>query len=352
MSRAEKVRDFDPNSPGDPNSSLFGLPFDTSEAEVIVVPVPWDVTVSYKDGASRGPDAILQASVQVDLFDPSVPDAWKIGLAMDEISDEVREAATRLREDAKRYIDAITTGIDPLSVAATDNIRTAVNEGSLWLNDWVEARCRHWLEQGRRVALLGGDHSTPYGMLKARAGRHDAFAILQIDAHADLRDAYEGFDFSHASIMRNALRIPQVSHLVQVGIRDYCQEEADVIAANPTRITTFFDRDLKHAQYAGATWAQQVQNIIERLPKKVYVSFDIDGLDPKLCPNTGTPVAGGFEFEQALYLIEQVVRSGRTIIGCDLNEVAPGETGEWDANVGARMLYRMCNLMAVANGGA
>jgi hypothetical protein len=133
MSRAEKVRDFDPNSPGDPNSSLFGLPFDTSEAEVIVVPVPWDVTVSYKDGASRGPDAILQASVQVDLFDPSVPDAWKIGLAMDEISDEVREAATRLREDAKRYIDAITTGIDPLSVAATDNIRTAVNEGSLWL---------------------------------------------------------------------------------------------------------------------------------------------------------------------------------------------------------------------------
>ncbi|MBP6716079.1 MAG: agmatinase family protein [Acidobacteria bacterium] len=352
MSRAEKVRDFDPNSPGDPNSSLFGLPFDTSEAEVIVVPVPWDVTVSYKDGASRGPDAILQASVQVDLFDPSVPDAWKIGLAMDEISDEVREAATRLREDAKRYIDAITTGIDPLSVAATDNIRTAVNAGSLWLNDWVEARCRHWLEQGRLVALLGGDHSTPYGMLKALAGRHDAFAILQIDAHADLRDAYEGFDFSHASIMRNALRIPQVSHLVQVGIRDYCQEEADVIAANPTRITTFFDRDLKHAQYAGATWAQQVQNIIERLPKKVYVSFDIDGLDPKLCPNTGTPVAGGFEFEQALYLIEQVVRSGRTIIGCDLNEVAPGETGEWDANVGARMLYRMCNLMAVANGKA
>ncbi|MCE9626383.1 MAG: agmatinase family protein, partial [Candidatus Eisenbacteria bacterium] len=350
MSRAEKVRDFDPNSPGDPNSSLFGLPFDTSEAEVIVVPVPWDVTVSYKDGASRGPDAILQASVQVDLFDPSVPDAWKIGLAMDEISDDVREAATRLREDAKRYIDAITTGIDPLSVAATDNIRTAVNEGSLWLNAWVEARCRHWLEQGRLVALLGGDHSTPYGMLKALASRHDAFAILQIDAHADLRDAYEGFDFSHASIMRNALRIPQVSHLVQVGIRDYCQEEADVITANPTRITTFFDRDLKHAQYAGATWAQQVQNIIERLPKKVYVSFDIDGLDPKLCPNTGTPVAGGLEFEQAVYLIEQVVRSGRTIIGCDLNEVSPGESGEWDANVGARMLYRMCNLMAVANG--
>jgi len=79
------------------------------------------------------------------------------------------------------------------------------------------------------------------------------------------------------------------------------------------------------------------------------VSFDIDGLDPKLCPNTGTPVAGGFEFEQAAYLIEAVVKSGRKIIGMDLNEVAPGENGEWDANVGARMLLRMCNLMAVSN---
>jgi len=83
----------------------------------------------------------------------------------------------------------------------------------------------------------------------------------------------------------------------------------------------------------------------------VFLSFDIDGLDPKLCPNTGTPVAGGFEFEQALFLIEQVVRSGRRVIGMDLNEVAPGADGsEWDANVGARMLFRMCNLMAVSHG--
>lgn len=352
MSRAEKIKNFDPNSPGDPGSSLFGLPFDTAEAEVVVVPVPWDVTVSYKDGASRGPDAVLSASAQVDLFDPSVPDAWKIGLAMDEISDEVREAASRLREDAKTYIDAITTGIDPLSVAATDNIREAVNAGSDWLNAWVETRCRHFLDQGKLVALLGGDHSTPFGMMKALASKGESFGILQIDAHADLRDAYEGFSHSHASIMRNALRIPQVTQLVQVGIRDYCQEEADVIASE-ARVTTFFDRDLKHGQYGGATWSQQVQAILDALPERVYISFDIDGLDPKLCPNTGTPVAGGLEFEQAAYLIERVAKSGRTIIGCDLNEVAPGgDDNEWDANVGARMLFRMCNLMAISNGRA
>lgn len=351
MSRAEKIAAFDPNSPGDANNSLYGLPFDTSDADVVVVPVPWDVTVSYKDGAALGPAAVLAASAQVDLFDPSVPNAWKIGLAMDELSEDVREAATRLREEAKRYIAAITTGTDPLSEAATAGIQDAVNEGSAWLNAWVEQRCTHWLDQGKLVALLGGDHSTPYGMLKALAARYESFGILQIDAHADLRDAYEGFGYSHASIMRNALRIPQVSQLVQVGIRDYCEEEAQVIADNPDRIATFFDRDLKHAQYVGATWAQQVDNILARLPKQVYISFDIDGLDPKLCPNTGTPVAGGLEYEQAVYLIEKVARSGRTIIGCDLNEVAPGADGsEWDANVGARMLYRMCNLMAASNG--
>lgn len=353
MNRAEKIAAFDPNSPGDANNSLYGLPFDTADADVVVVPVPWDVTVSYKDGAALGPAAVLAASAQVDLFDPSVPNAWKIGLAMDELSDEVREAATRLREEAKRYIAAITTGTDPLSEAAAENIQAAVNDGSAWLNAWVEARCAHWLDQGKLVALLGGDHSTPYGMLKALAARHESFGILQIDAHADLRDAYEGFAYSHASIMRNALRLQQVSRLVQVGIRDYCEEEAQVIADNPERVATFFDRDLKHAQYVGATWAQQVENVLARLPQKVYISFDIDGLDPKLCPNTGTPVAGGLEYEQAVYLIEKVARSGRTIIGCDLNEVAPGADGsEWDANVGARMLYRMCNLMAASNGRA
>ena len=352
MTRSEKISVFDPNSPGEPGSSLFGLPFDASEAQVVVVPVPWDVTVSYRDGASRGPEAILAASVQVDLFDPSVPDAWKIGLAMDDISEEVRGRAVRLRESARSYIDAITTGIDPVSVAASDGIRDAVNEGSAWLNAWVEARCRHWLEHGKLIALVGGDHSTPYGLLKALAAAGEPFGILQIDAHADLRDAYEGFVFSHASIMRNALEMPEVSHLVQVGIRDYCQEEADFIAGD-ARVTSFFDRDLKHAQYAGGTWAEQVHTIVERLPKRVYVSFDIDGLDPKLCPHTGTPVPGGLEFEQALYLIEHVARSGRTIIGCDVNEVAPGPNdSEWDANVGARLLFRLCNLMAASNGRA
>jgi agmatinase len=107
---------------------------------------------------------------------------------------------------------------------------------------------------------------------------------------------------------------------------------------------------MKQASFSGETWAQRVAKIVADLPEKVYLSFDIDGLDPKLCPNTGTPVAGGLEAEQVLFLVEAVIDSGRTIIGLDLNEVAPGSEGDWDANVGARMLYRLCNLLGESNG--
>ena len=115
------------------------------------------------------------------------------------------------------------------------------------------------------------------------------------------------------------------------------------------RISVFFDRDLKQAQFQGSTWAAQVDLIVAALPQKVYLSFDIDGLDPKLCPHTGTPVAGGFEVEHILFLVEQVIASDRHIIGFDLNEVAPGPEGDWDANVGSRLLYRLCNLLGKSN---
>lgn len=213
----------------------------------------------------------------------------------------------------------------------------------------VKNETLHYLNQGKLVALLGGDHSTPLGYLQALASKYASFGILQIDAHADLRIAYEDFEYSHASVMYNALKIPQVEKLVQVGIRDYCQEEVDVMNAEGKRVKTFFDRDLKHDQFRGKTWKDQVGEIVDELPQNVFLSFDIDGLDPKLCPNTGTPVAGGFETEQVLFLVENVIASRRKLIGFDLNEVGPSEN-EWDENVGARLLYRLCNLLGKSNG--
>jgi agmatinase len=205
------------------------------------------------------------------------------------------------------------------------------------------------LAQGKCVGLIGGDHSTPLGMIEALSEKFQSFAILQIDAHADLRDAYEGFEFSHASIMFNALKIKQVEKLVQVGIRDYCEEELNLIHQSEGRIKTFFDRDIKYAQFNGDSWDRICNRIIKELPENVYLSFDIDGLDPKLCPNTGTPVAGGFETEQVLFLLEKIVKSGKKIIAFDLNEVSPGSNGDdWDANVASRLLFRIANLSAMS----
>lgn len=346
MTKAEKIARFDPNGLA-MGKHIYGLPFGKEDAEVIILPVPWDVTVSYTGGASLGPEAVWEASRQVDLFDPFVEDAWQLGLWMTKINPKIRERSEKYREKAVAYLDALAVDhVGPVMQAKLDK----VNEATAKMVEWVREECSQWMDQNKLVVLLGGDHSTPLGYLQALADRHTSFGILQIDAHADLRKSYEGFVHSHASIMYNALQIPQVEKLVQVGIRDYCQEEVDYIKFAGDRISTFYDRDLKHGRYSGISWRDQVRDIIADLPQNVYITFDIDGLDPKLCPNTGTPVAGGFEADEVLFLFEELARSGKRIIGMDLNEVAPGPHDDWDANVGGRLLYRMCNLMGRNNG--
>ena len=349
MSKAEKIKNFDPNGIGDKNANIFGLPFTVDEAEVVIIPVPWEVTVSYSAGTAKGPAAVFDASFQVDLYDPEIKDAWKTGIAMDEIPRELSSRSKDLRQKAEKYIGMLEEGKDPQSHEGMQKIRKKINTSCMELNSWVKSRALYFMNKNKVPALLGGDHSTPLGLMQALASKHKSFGILQIDAHADLREAYEGFEFSHASIMFNALKIPQVKKLVQVGIRDYCESEAKLVQQSKGRVVCFYDRDIKTKQYKGASWADICRDIIKTLPQDIYLSFDIDGLDPKLCPNTGTPVAGGFEAEQVLFLIQEIVDSGKTIIAFDINEISPGED-EWDANVGARMLYRIANLVARSNG--
>jgi agmatinase len=348
MNKAEKIKNFDPNGIGQLNDGMYGLPFTLEECETVLIPVPWEVTVSYGGGTADGPQAILDASYQVDLFDPLVKDAWKMGIAMDEISEEVRTKSNKLRHQAEQYIETLANGADENSPEMKIQA-DAIREECLWMNAWVKDRCLHFLNQGKLIGLIGGDHSTPLGMMQALAEKFGNYTILQIDAHADLRDAYEGFEYSHASIMFNALKIKQVEKLVQVGIRDYCEAEAELMNNSANRIITFYDRDIKYAQYRGDSWDRICDRIVAALPQNIYLSFDIDGLDPKLCPNTGTPVAGGFEVEQILFLLEKVVKSGKKIIAFDLNEVSPGTADELDANIASRLLYRICNLVALSN---
>ncbi|MBX3165179.1 MAG: agmatinase family protein [Bacteroidetes bacterium] len=350
MTKQEKINSFDANGIGQLNDGMYGLPFTLDECETVLIPVPWEVTVSYGGGTAQAPEAILEASYQVDLYDPVVKDAWKKGIGMDDINEEIKTKSHELRQQAEKYIDALANG------ASADNedmqkISAHIKQQGLWLNEQVKNRVLHFLNKNKSVGLIGGDHSTPLGMMQALAEKYSNFAILQIDAHADLRNAYEGFEFSHASIMYNALKLKQVEKLVQVGIRDYCEEEIDLINNSKGRVKTFFDRDIKYAQFNGDSWDRICNRIINELPQHIYLSFDIDGLDPKLCPNTGTPVAGGFETEQVLFLLEKIVKSGKKIIAFDLNEVGVSDNGnDWDANVAARILYRIANLAAFSQG--
>jgi agmatinase len=342
------MTDFNPNDIGNINNNIFGLPTTEDSAKVIFIPVPWDVTVSYNPGTSKGPQAIFDASFQVDLFDPIKEDAWETGYAMCPVPSDIKEKNDRLKYHARDVIAHLSEGSQTSESDEMANSLNLVNTGCSELVSWIKAKSKEYVDKNKCVVVIGGDHSVPLGFIQTLAGKFKSFGILQIDAHADLRDAYEGFEFSHASIMFNALKISQVSKLVQVGIRDYCQDEYDLIEKSKGRIKTFFDRDIMNARYEGKSWKQQCTKIISELPDNVYISFDIDGLDPKLCPNTGTPVPGGLELNEVLYLFEQILISGKKIIGFDLCEVSPGDD-EWDANVGARILYRLANILAKSN---
>ncbi|MDQ3290359.1 MAG: agmatinase family protein, partial [Bacteroidota bacterium] len=340
--KQNKIDNFDPSGVGDSNAGIYGLPFTTDEASVVLIPVPWEVTVSYSAGTALGPEAIKTASSQMDLYDPFIKDAWKIGIALEPVDSSWHETSTSLRAQTAPYIKYLEGSDSSITESEINDLIAQVNQKGEELLNWLKQKSTEYLNRGQLVGVVGGDHSSPLGLLHALAEIHEEFGILQIDAHADLREAYEGFEYSHASIMYNALKLPQVKKMVQVGIRDSAESENELINHSNGRISTFFDSFLSEELYEGKSWKKLCKKIIAQLPPKVYISFDIDGLDPKLCPATGTPVPGGLEFEQAVYLIKALVKSGREIIGFDLCEVAPGDS-DWNGNVGARLLYKLSN---------
>lgn len=340
---------FDPNSSGNPNYNIFGLPFSEEDARLVILPVPWEVTVSYLSGTARAPERIKKASLHVDLLDPYVIDAWKQGFFLREPDKKILFKNDYLRKESELLIDYIAQGQQISDNRFMCKTLKEVNEGSDFLNTWVYDQTKSLLARGKLVGLLGGDHSTPLGFYKAIAEKYPDFGVLQIDAHCDLRRAYQQFKYSHASIMYNALsEIPQVTRLVQVGVRDYCQQEWEYICSSNNRVVTYFDQQIKERQFEGLSWQYLVDEIINHLPEEVYISFDIDGLNRTLCPHTGTPVPGGFETEQIFYLFRKILESGHHLIGFDLCEVGTS-SNEWDENVGARVLLKLCNLLIASN---
>lgn len=330
---------FNPNELGMANGNYFALPYTTEESEITLVSVPWDVTTSYRAGTHKGPEAIIDASVQVDLYDLNVPDAWEVKIGTLPVDESIKKLNKKFRKKAEVIIEQLEKGEEQESLS---DLLSEVNSASEELNQKVYSSIKSIIESGKTPGIVGGDHSTPYGSMLALSEKYEDFGILHIDAHADLRNAYEGFTFSHASIMYNALKnIGQISQLTQISVRDFCQDEADIINNDP-RIRCFTDYEIHKNEFEGKTWKKQCEEIISSLPDNVYISFDIDGLSPDYCPGTGTPVPGGMSFRQADYLLLMLANSGKRIIGFDLCEVSSDGDSEWDANVGARMLYKLC----------
>jgi agmatinase len=325
---------FDPDAAATPDSGIFGLDCPVGDARIVLVPVPFAATVSYGGGAENGPDAMLAASHQVDLFDFHFGRVYEAGIHLLEADPAVVEAHQRARELAAPILAA--GGVEPGDARVRD-----VDAAGERVNRSLRAQVEPLLDAGQIVGVLGGDHSIPYAAIAAAAARQP-LGILHVDAHADLRDAYEGFRWSHASIMHNVLAdCPGVQRLVQVGIRDYGEGELRAIHGSDGRVVTHFDADWQRRRFAGVTFDALVDEALQALPQRVWISVDIDGLDPALCPNTGTPVPGGLQFAELAHLLQRLADSGRQVVGFDLVEVAPGDD-EWDANVGARVLYKLC----------
>lgn len=350
-SKRKKIVDFDPSGIGHPNGNLFGLPFTMDECAVVIIPVPWEVTVSYRGGTANAPAAMLEASYQIDLLDPVLADAWQYGIGMLPVSSKWQTLGATFRKEAELCIQHLEEGGRPSDSSEWRQRWDGVDSGCGELYLEVLAQARELLTRhGKIVGVLGGDNSVPLGLIAALAQRHEAFGILHMDAHFDLRDAYEGFVHSHASIMRNAAASPQIQRIVHIGVRDYCDEELNFVARSGGRLVAFPDREIRRRLFRGESWAHVAADMYKHLPREVYVAFDIDCLDPSLCPNTGTPVPGGLGFEEALFVLEGLVESGRRIIGFDLCEVAPASpdrktwASDWDASVGMRILWRLATL--------
>ncbi len=311
----------------------------SKEALVELWPVPWEVTASYGRGTSLAPQIIQAAFSQLDYFDPLIKqslenkiflwpqdNSWlKLNDSLVELSRSIhrQENSSDYSSQSKQIIDQINSSCEKLCFETKKSIQEI-------------------LFRKKIAGLIGGDHSCAQFSIEAHLEQFPSLGILHIDAHADLRYQYQGFKFSHASFLRNIADHSPQTPIVQVGIRDLCQDEFDYLSKQKN-IHCFFDAHLARQQFEQQSWKTICEKIISCLPDQVYITFDIDGLTPSLCPHTGTPVPGGLTFHQTSYLLYLIAKN-RTLVGFDLCEVSSGTDleSEWDANVGARILYMLC----------
>ena len=278
-------------------ASLDGDDADFDRAAAVILPVPYDGTVSYRSGTRDGPQAIIDASRYLELYEPDLglePAQWGI---------------------------ATLPALEPDVSGPEANIAR------------VEETVGGLADAGKLPVMLGGEHSLTIGAVRALAQRHPGLSVLQLDAHADMRDSYQGSRYSHACVMRRVRETVGDSNVAQAGIRSISSEEMQHIRdAGVTGVHLYTP-----GQYNDPA---AIDELLAGLGETVYVTVDLDGLDPSIMPAVGTPEPGGLSWQETLGILRAVARRSR-VIGFDIMELAPNEGPTHAAFTAARLTYKL-----------
>ena len=326
--------------------SIFDLDFDHSSAEMILIAAPWELSASYRRGSSNSPDHIVKTSSQIDAFYPGYPQLVQKGICYLGDIAKLQDQQGPLLEISREYIQNFENKTN-LSRKSKFHLK-ALNHACIRMIGDLKAHILNLISQNKHVGMIGGEHSVSEAAIQALSEKFSSFSILQIDAHMDLRPSYQQLEHSHASVMYNCLKVPQVSSLCQVSCRDFSQEEFSFCRQNKSRINSFTAEHLAQNHFEGKSWQSQCNEIISCLSDDVYVTVDIDGLCPAFCPQTGTPVPGGVSYHQLIYLLKSLVRSKKRMIGFDLVEVV-GSTDSLDCIVASHLLFQLSMLCLHSN---
>ena len=273
---------------------------DYAKAKVVVLPVPYDSTASWRGGAREGPHAIISASRQVEFYDPE------------------------LKRSPAEEIGIYT--LDELEPSMASPEKTL---------DRVEQAAAQILEDDKFMVILGGEHNIPAGSVRPYTKKYKDLTVLQIDAHADLRDEFEDSRFNHACGMRRCREMAK--KVVQCGLRSISQEEMDFVKAKGLEKDLFFMPDF------------DAKKIVSRCTDHVYLSFDLDGMDPAYIPATGTPEPGGLNYNQILDLFRELTKK-KNVVGADFVELAPIPGFHAPDFTVARMIYKLLGYQFCGKG--
>lgn len=265
-------------------------------AKYVLIPVPYDGTSTYVKGADQGPQAIIDASDSIELYD--------------------------IELDAEGYREGIYTDVPIRQNKTPEEMVQAVFE-----------RVSHFVKSNKIVGVLGGEHSVSIGSIQAMKAQFPNLSVLQIDAHADLRDSYQNSPYNHACVMRRAQEMG--ANVVQVGIRNVCAEEKPFIVPE----NMFYAHQIRHRN----NWMEES---LHRLPGEVYLSIDLDGLDPSILPSTGTPLPGGLSWYQLTDFLTLLFQT-KKIVGFDVVELCPNPSEKSSDVLAAVLVYKIINLFSL-----